>query len=93
MSGELGIFEADRRGRVRVPLERGEALMDEFEKSGLSGAEFARLAGVTYAAFAHWRRKRRKADEPAEPGGAAGSAKSEGPVRIFEVVSSAEQID
>lgn len=90
MSGELEIFKADRRGRVRVPLERREALMDEFQKSGLSGAEFARLAGIKYATFANWRQKRRKAGgpggEPARPGGASGSARSEGPVRILEAV-------
>jgi len=92
MSGELEIFKADRRGRgrVRVPLERREALMDEFEKSGVSGAEFARLAGIKYATFANWRQKRRKGGGPGEEsagaGGAAGSAMSGGPVRIFEAV-------
>jgi len=90
MSGELEIFKTDRRGRVRVPLERREALMDEFQKSGLSGAEFARLAGIKYATFANWRQKRRKAggpgEGPMEPGGTTGSVMSEGPVRILEAV-------
>jgi hypothetical protein len=85
MSGELEVFRTDRGGRVRVPVERREALMDEFEKSGMSGAEFARLAGVKYATFANWRQGRRKA--PAGPDGLAASAVSEGgPVRIFEAV-------
>ena len=51
----------DARGRVRVPEERREALLDEFEQSGLSGVKFAQLAGVKYPTFALWVQKRRKA--------------------------------
>ena len=62
---EVGqVMKTDGRGRVLVPVERREALLDEFEKSGMSGAKFARLAGVKYATFANWlqgRRKRRAA--------------------------------
>jgi len=43
--GEVEVLKTDTRGRVRVPAERREALLDEFEKSGMSGAKFARLAG------------------------------------------------
>jgi hypothetical protein len=38
----------DARGRVRVPVERREALLDEFERSGLSGVKFAQMAGLKY---------------------------------------------
>ncbi len=31
----------DTLGRVRTPTERREALLDEFERSGLSAAKFA----------------------------------------------------
>jgi hypothetical protein len=57
------ILKTDRRGRVRVPQERQEALLDEFERSGLSGAKFAALCGVKYSSFAGWvqRRKSRRA--------------------------------
>src|ERR1700722_16834206 len=55
------ILKTDRRGRVHVPIERREALLDEFEHSGLSGAKFAELSGVKYATFANWRAGRRKA--------------------------------
>jgi hypothetical protein len=89
MTGELEIFKTDKRGRVRVPVERREVLMDEFEKSGLSGAEFARLVGIKYATFANWRQKRNKAhgqaDGSSEPGGPTGSV-SGGAVRMFEAV-------
>ena len=51
--GEAEVLKTDTRGRVRVPAERREALLDEFEKSGMSGAKFARLAGIHYATFAN----------------------------------------
>ena len=69
------ILKQDGRGRVRVPARRREALLDEFEKSGASGAQFARLAGIKYATFAGWVLKRRKVrGRPAKsaPGSAAG---------------------
>lgn len=55
------VLKSDTRGRVRVPEERREALLDEFEKSGLSGQKFAQLAGVNYATFMNWLQKRRDA--------------------------------
>ena len=47
----------DRRGCVRTPREDREALLDTFEKSGMSGAAFARLHGIKYPTFACWRYK------------------------------------
>jgi outer membrane protein assembly factor BamB len=44
-------FQMDSKGRVRVSRERREQLLDEFEKSGLSGAQFARTVGVKYQIF------------------------------------------
>ena len=38
----VGILKADAKGRVRVPRERQEALLDELERSGLSGAKFGK---------------------------------------------------
>ena len=35
---DLTILKQDSRGRVKVPRERQEALVDEFERSGLSGS-------------------------------------------------------
>lgn len=54
------ILPTDSRGRVRVSVERREALLDEFEKSGLSGAQFARTVGLKYQTFAYWREQRRR---------------------------------
>ena len=51
----------DRAGRVRMPRERREELLGEYERSGLSQAAFARRAGVRYPTFAHWVQERRRA--------------------------------
>jgi hypothetical protein len=48
-----------------MPAERREALLDEFEKSGVSGAEFARLAGLKYSSFQNWVQTRRRRRAPA----------------------------
>jgi transposase-like protein len=54
------IIPTDSKGRVRVSRERREELLDEFEKSGLSGAQFARTVGLKYQTFAYWRLQRQK---------------------------------
>jgi transposase len=54
MIGATEILKTDDLGRVRVPRERQEQLLDEFERSGLSGAKFAALCGVNYPSFAGW---------------------------------------
>src|SRR3954468_13204868 len=51
-STEHEVFKVDRRGRVHVPAARREALLDEWERSGTSAPEFARLVGVKYATLA-----------------------------------------
>ena len=89
----------DTRRRVRVPAQRREALLDEFEKSALSAARFARLVGVKYATFANWAARRRKqrgaveesaaADMPA--GGSAGRGTS--PIRLFEAVVGGSRVE
>jgi len=54
------ILKVDRLGRVRVPEERREALLDEFERCGVSASQFATVAGVNYQTFATWVQRRRK---------------------------------
>ena len=64
------ILKTDKMGRVRTSLERREQLLDEFEKSKLSGQKFAQLTGLKYSTFAVWvaaRRRRRAAISPALP--------------------------
>ena len=52
------LLKVDRRGRVRVSLDRREALLDEFERCGVSAVQFAAHIGVKYQTFAHWRQMR-----------------------------------
>jgi hypothetical protein len=59
INGAVAIIETDEAGRVRTPAARRESLLDEFERSGLSGAKFATLAGIKYQTLAAWVRKRR----------------------------------
>jgi hypothetical protein len=54
------ILKTDTKGRVRTPAARRESLLDEFERSGLSGTKFAALAGITYQTFAAWAARLRK---------------------------------
>ena len=64
-ASEPVILKTDRFGRVRTPVAQREALLDAFERSGLSGMKFAALHGVKYPSFAHWvqeRKRRRPAD-------------------------------
>ena len=55
------ILKRDALGRVGYPRGQREALLDEFERSGLKGAAFARTVGISYPTFANWIQKRRHA--------------------------------
>jgi len=48
------ILKTDSRGLVRTPPERREALVAEFERSGLSATKFSAMVGVRYQTFATW---------------------------------------
>ena len=49
------VLQRDAMGRVRTALDaRREALLEEFEGSGVSAKEFAALVGVTCQTFASW---------------------------------------
>ena len=54
------VLKVDAAGRVWTPRERREAVLDEFERSGLAASEFAAHIGVKYSTFAAWRQKRRR---------------------------------
>ena len=64
------VLKSDALGRVCTPRARREALVEEFEKSGVSAKKFAALVGVNYQTFASWvqeRRKARRQHPPASP--------------------------
>lgn len=74
------ILKTDTKGRVHTPKARQESLLDEFERSGLSGPKFAELAGIKYQTFAAWALRRRKRAV------VSAAAKPPGPVRWLEAV-------
>ena len=71
------ILKSDALGRVGTPRVRREALVEEFEKSGVSAKKFAALVGVNYQTFASWVQAWRKA---------RGQHSAAGPVRLWEAV-------
>jgi hypothetical protein len=73
-------LKKDVLGRVKTPRERREALLAEFDRSGMSGQKFAAWAGIKYATFAHWRQQRRKQQ------GKASKPPRKNPVRWLEAV-------
>ena len=48
------IVKVDRIGRIKTPRERREALLAEFDRSGMSGQQFAKWAGIKYGTFITW---------------------------------------
>jgi hypothetical protein len=86
------IQKRDALGRVTINKAQREALLDEFERSGMKGVPFARLVGVNYQTFASWIQKRRHArggyalvaQVAAENSDPAGKPKP--PLRLMEAV-------
>jgi transposase len=62
--GQDQIVKVDRIGRIKTPRERREALLAEFDQSGMSGQQFARWAGIKYGTFITWVQKRRRKGAP-----------------------------
>jgi transposase-like protein len=54
------ILKVDEVGRVRTPPEKREALLAEFDRSGMTGAQFARFSGVRYPTLMNWLQRRRE---------------------------------
>lgn len=63
------LLRLDAKGRVRTGRERREMLLAEFDRSGVSGAQFARMARINYQTFCGWLhvRRRETAGKPASP--------------------------
>jgi hypothetical protein len=55
------MLPVDTRGRVRVSAQRREALLEQFDKSGMTGKRFAAWAGINYQTLCGWLQRRRKA--------------------------------
>ncbi len=54
------ILRTDVLGRVMTPADLRDAILDEFEKSGLAGTKFAQARGLKYSTLITWRQARRK---------------------------------
>jgi transposase-like protein len=61
-------IKTDKAGRRRLSQEHKEALLDTFESSAMSGAQFAKKYGLVYATFASWVKKRRESRAGLEMG-------------------------
>jgi hypothetical protein len=64
------LIKTDVRGRMQRTPEQREKILDEYERSGLSGPKFAALCGVKYQTFATWlarRKSRRQAPPKQQP--------------------------
>lgn len=60
LAGDAGsLIRTDRRGRMLIAAEQREALLDAFERSGLSAMAYCRQNGLIYQTFAAWVQKRR----------------------------------
>jgi transposase-like protein len=66
----------DTQGRVRATREQRRVILAEFERSGMSAAQFARRAGLKYSTFAFWVQRYRRTKRPARTA----------PVRLLEAV-------
>ncbi|MEO6755178.1 MAG: hypothetical protein ABIP85_25690 [Chthoniobacteraceae bacterium] len=91
LNAKAEVLKQDGRGRVQVSAQRREALLDEFERSGTSGAKFARLVGIKYATFANWvlQRRKRRAAVGAAPNATPGvndALAKVGPLLLLEAV-------
>lgn len=79
------ILKSDALGRVTVTKDKREAVLDEFERSGLKGAEFARMAGIRYQTFAYWVQQRKHSRGQYQRKAAEHSVETPG-VRLLEAV-------
>ncbi|MGA8479148.1 MAG: hypothetical protein WB696_14440, partial [Chthoniobacterales bacterium] len=53
------ILSQDAQGRVLVSPERRELLLEQYDRSGMSGVKFAQYVGIKYSTLAYWLQSRR----------------------------------
>jgi len=84
MKPEVEILKSDTRGRVQYSAEHRSRVLEEFGRSGMSGAKFAQYAGVKYSTFANWVLRRRREGGCAPAKGETGK----GAMQLVEAVVS-----
>lgn len=75
------ILRSDTRGRVWRSRQQREQLLEEFDRSGLSGPKFAALTGLKYQTLAGWLMRRKRGKQMTVPSAACPS-----PVQWFETI-------
>ena len=60
----LAPIKTDDVGRLRLSAEHKAALLDAFERSGMSGIQLAKQHGLKYSTFLTWVRKRKELADP-----------------------------
>jgi transposase len=61
MTSTTGLTDrTDSRRQVGISRKKREALLAQFDQSGMSGPKFAKQAGIKYTTFANWLQKRRR---------------------------------
>lgn len=80
------LMKQDRLGRVWTPAAKRAELVAEYDRSGMSGQQFAAYVGVKYPTFATWLAKAKKNGKatPAEAGEDAPVREVPSPVRWVE---------
>ena len=94
-TGSEEVFKVDARGWVQIQRARREELLDEFERSGVSGQAFAAMVSVKCPTFASWIQKRQRArgQRPAAGGLAALSAPPATPTAALRLVEAVVERD
>jgi len=54
------ILKRDSAGWVKTPRELRQAILEKFDRSGMSGQKFAKWAEIKYTTFANWLQQRCK---------------------------------
>jgi DNA-binding transcriptional regulator YiaG len=62
-----GLIRTDALGRLHRTPEQREQILDEYERSGLSGPKFAALCGVKYQTLAAWLARRKSCKQAPPP--------------------------
>lgn len=68
---DSSIIRSGSDGRLRYAPDQRQALLDAFDRSGMSAMSFTRQHGVQYQTFIAWIRKRRQNSGAAEIAGSA----------------------
>jgi hypothetical protein len=80
------LLKMDTQGRVRTSKARRREVLEEFEKCGVSAAQFARVTGLKYTTLAGWLQRERRAKSKSSKSPEAGSG-----LRLVEAVVGQEE--